>query len=173
MGDGNSEKYKLEDQQFVLVRLFKQKTKNQSGKADTVNYPHVHHSRERPLFRGSPSRRSAWPAALCRRCTPCTCCRHSGSSSGAPPAPQAACSSLTRCTLPPGCRSPPSCLKNTRDARQRPASQSRDSWLSTSSWYLGDPSRELLHPPRFLNAFSFSKTKPIQLKVFTLLTLVV
>lgn len=66
--------------------------------------------RPHPAPPSSPSRRSAWPAAPCRRCTPCTCCRRSGSSAGAPRADPETESSPWRYTLQPGCRSRLSCL---------------------------------------------------------------
>lgn len=67
----------------------------------------------RPLH--SPSRRSAWPAAPCHHCTPCTCCRRSGSSEGAPHAGLTKESSPWKYTPQPGYRSPLSYLMRTGD----------------------------------------------------------
>lgn len=72
----------------------------------------------------SPSHRSAWPAAPCRHCTPCTCCRHSGSSAGAPHAGLKRESSLWKYTPQPGCQSLPSYLRWTGERRKKEAGRS-------------------------------------------------
>uniref|UniRef100_A0A8V1A2Y9 dTMP kinase n=1 Tax=Gallus gallus TaxID=9031 RepID=A0A8V1A2Y9_CHICK len=106
-GRQKSKRSKLENEQRVSVRYLRQiqqqdeQSRAAASRAQQPRRSPLTAAAQRPR---SPSRRSAWPAALCRRCTPCIYCRRSGSSSGAPPAARLTCSSPTRCTRRPGGR---------------------------------------------------------------------
>lgn len=112
-GEDNSKKSKLETN--ILLCFSKILKANAPGKRHTdaaeaplksvtspsPDYDCIYKSH---CFWSSPSRTSAWPAVLYRRCTPYIYCRHSEFFSGVPLAPRATCSSQIQCILLQDCQ---------------------------------------------------------------------